>query len=334
MAIMLKLSIVILAIWGCMGRGIDLDNKCGDAAQWLPCKCVEIDEYSLAKLRCYHVKSLDELDTMFSRNLPIRTFSSMYIRDGRFTTLSNIFHGTRFSVVRMDDMAELQSVAPDTFADSVKHLQKLSFHNAGKLDVRKFPFTAFESYLYKIELELVGLKPGTGLPVISAANIEISLQNFTIGEPLPEGFMMNSKEHRPMLVNLGISYLPKNAFKLGNKDLYLLFLSHNKLSSFDPDAFVVNEPGSISLVFDYNNFTKISQDSFEKLFAAMTLGSANQYGFDIVGNPLECGCDLAWIFRNDKYQQILQNSIGSRVTKCANGRPITDLKKSEFINCP
>ncbi|XP_045106566.1 oplophorus-luciferin 2-monooxygenase non-catalytic subunit-like [Portunus trituberculatus] len=99
---------------------------------------------------------------------------------------------------------------------------------------------------------------------------------------------------------------------------YLTFYDNN-IDSVEVDTFKgVQAPSHIAM--DGNDLTTLQEAVWQPVLArGVTVG--------LEGNPLSCGCDIAWLVRDPT---LLTGTQGAR---CADGRLLTDLDPADFDIC-
>lgn len=336
MASLRQLVLVVLAITVCPRvQGF----ACSDEERFKPCYCAEDPNFGhIIECRDEPV-TLADIDNLFSLLSDWRDpFYQLEISSGNITNITNVFHGCRFREIMLSNMDGLEFIAPDAFEDSAKVLTKFQLDDARKYSAHDFPYNSFDDFDNVVLVGLSMLQNGNSLPVINASNIVLLLMEFDTGKSLSEGFMANSQIGSVTFMDTGLEEIPKHAFALGDGALNSLDLSYNSIDTFLAEAFVTSDPALFELDLHDNKIATLNQSVFEPVFSAMmpryTLEGKDAYTFFISGNPLACGCDMAWAFRTPKYQAVLQQSQGIVPATCASGKKIADLTKADFANCP
>ncbi|KAK3854466.1 hypothetical protein Pcinc_039060 [Petrolisthes cinctipes] len=126
------------------------------------------------------------------------------------------------------------------------------------------------------------------------------------------------------LVNLGLGNnllrrLEEGAIQAATS-LALIDLGYNTLTYVHPQAF----PGFTNgwLYIHHNGLTKLEENVWR------TVMQGPEAYLDPYGNPLQCGCDVAWL--------VSDPTLMAKVdiyTTCADGRPLISLDPEEFQAC-
>jgi len=336
MAGLRHLLLVVLAITA--GRRVQ-GFACSDEEKFKPCSCVE-DRHLGYIIQCQDEPvTLADLDNLFSLLSDWKDpFYQLHIASESITNITNVFHGVSFREIMLINMDGLEFIAPDAFEDSSKVLKKFQLDGAAKYSAHDFPYNSFDDFENLVLVGLSSLENVNSLPLINASNIVLLLMEFEVGKSLPEGFMADAHIGSVTFMDTGLEEIPKHAFALGDGALNSLDLSYNSIDTFDAEAFVTSDPALFGLNLDDNQITTLNQSVFEGVFSAMlpqyTSEGEDVYSFIISGNPLACGCDMAWAFRTPKYQAVLQQSPGIVPATCASGKQIVHLTKEDFANCP
>ncbi|CAL4156382.1 unnamed protein product [Meganyctiphanes norvegica] len=117
----------------------------------------------------------------------------------------------------------------------------------------------------------------------------------------------------------GITSIPTNFINTGSSNLKNVDLELNHIASVEPGAFDIVEGMSIRM--GHNSLSTLEEATWRPHLEVGGHLGAN-------GNPLNCGCDIAWLFDED---QLLNQVSGD--TYCANGKNIYQLDPSMFDNC-
>ncbi|CAL4099596.1 unnamed protein product [Meganyctiphanes norvegica] len=121
------------------------------------------------------------------------------------------------------------------------------------------------------------------------------------------------------LNNNNITSIPANFCKTGSANIKEVDLSENLITEVDDGVFDVVTGLSIDVKFNF--LTELSESTWRPLLEANAMVNA-------AGNPLKCGCDIAWMFEDSH----LVNQIGGGTT-CIDGTNIHAIDPFIFDDC-
>ncbi|CAL4096389.1 unnamed protein product [Meganyctiphanes norvegica] len=116
-----------------------------------------------------------------------------------------------------------------------------------------------------------------------------------------------------------LTIVPTNFIKTGSTRLESIVLTSNDISSVEPGAFDIVDGMLINMTS--NSLSTLDEATWGSLLVGGVV-------LDATNNPLSCGCDIAWLFKED--QRLGQVSKG---TTCSDGENIHNLDPSIFDFC-
>jgi len=306
---------------------------CDNADIYSPCDCEVSNVTKLQYLTCDNIHEESVFDDIFRRDLPNRRFEGLYVLNSDLPTLSNVFNGTQFTNIAFNELGRLGNISADTFADSKDTLSFIEFRFTPHLSPKDVPFAEFASFSKRVSITLQGLKNGDGLPLIKTADFnQVIIFDFDIGKPIPEGFMKDATASLVKLEQLQARSLPKDSFSI--RAPMNLSLASNAIAAIDEGAFVVDHQQGltghgVNINMCNNQLHTIDEKVWGKVFPMLA-------SFFVCENPLTCGCDLAWIYRDASYRTMFVGSLvfAPYQTFCQNGRNLAQLTARDFQHCP
>ncbi|CAL4066053.1 unnamed protein product, partial [Meganyctiphanes norvegica] len=124
------------------------------------------------------------------------------------------------------------------------------------------------------------------------------------------------------IINLGyndLTAVPAHFIKTGSSDLTYIYMWGNNITSVEPGAFDMVD--SLYITMEDNSLSTLGEATWRPY-----LEEGGKIFAD--GNPLNCGCDIAWLFGED---QLLEGV--SDTTTCNDGVHLHDLDPSIFYSC-
>ncbi|CAG0883228.1 unnamed protein product [Cyprideis torosa] len=111
---------------------------------------------------------------------------------------------------------------------------------------------------------------------------------------------------RQLLLNdNGFSTLRQNSFRMNAPDLEKLSLTHNDLFQLEDGFFKGDISGAAIVELHDNNLTTLHRDAIEPLLQELRTGYMTAYS-----NPIVCGCELAWLIRDNGLRERVQKGDG------------------------
>lgn len=315
------------------------DVVCPAEEDITPCVCYEVNPETL-DIDCSAVLDEDELAAVFQANFPSTSFRRLVINSN-----------PNLKLLRNGDLGEasfqeiwitqgvLEAIEEGALSGSSSTLLHLVFNYN---NISTFPFADLESFTELISLDLRSNNI-EGFPTLSSATLKtlylsknplgILPDDAFFGTPALEDIHLSSTkisvvnsgtfaelEHLTVL-GLGnnlITYLEEEAIQC-SPSVGLIDLGYNALRSVQANAF----PGLVNgWIYIHHNALRVLEENIWKPILL-------QGGYiDPYGNPLQCGCDIAWAVRNSS----LINGFDIYST-CSDGRRLTELDPVDYENC-
>lgn len=316
--------------------GITYESRCPNSDDIFPCKCLPEDD----TIDCSEVGSEEELAQAFSANFPSLNFNMltivnntnlMVLRDGTFGNAT-------FQVVHIRN-GVLEEIEPNALSASFSTAHELMFTDN---NITKFPFQILPMFT---RLSIMNLN-GNNLqefPKIESKTLQWIELGFN-----PLGHMPNNSFLKtPSLVLLHLpgvqleEIIPGTLANLPH--LEYVTLANNYLTRLPEDTVVFTDSHAL-LNFAYNNISTVSVGAFRGMTSGTVYVSYNQLEtldeevwrplleleifVEASGNPLICGCDVAWLARNVNFLFLFSYN-----TMCIDGTYLRDLDPASFEQC-
>jgi len=109
-----------------------------------------------------------------------------------------------------------------------------------------------------------------------------------------------------------------------------IYLDNNGLQTMEDNTFEFGDFTFAQVHLEGNSLEVFSKNVFVKILSQMAIQPSVTAGYvDILGNPIKCNCDLAWLIRdNPDLLSYIRNG------KCGDFFNFEDLNQSAFANCP
>ncbi|XP_063588961.1 oplophorus-luciferin 2-monooxygenase non-catalytic subunit-like [Penaeus indicus] len=342
---------LLLLIPFCHGR--ILNSLHTEASQWrklpcpnpddiLPCICTA-DEDNQMDLDCSRVASEDELERVFSSTFPFSTFRNLTIVDNTYLkTLKNQSLGiASFTGVYIMNSV-LEVVESHALVNSFGTAQVINMQNNS---LSSFPFETVFSFSSLVELDLSDNQltfPAIGsesLLTLDLSNNQVDDVSASAFSATPEISEINlggnqisqiptgtfAGHHNLYHVNLesnALTYLPEGAIQLTSSSAGTVILRNNQIADVAVNSITDVSGGNVDIS---NNVLKaLNEDVFRPILAEGT-------ALDIKDNPLTCGCDIAWVIRDDLLLKLVAEGAA-----CYDGELLVDLDPGMFddLGCP
>ncbi|CAL4166241.1 unnamed protein product, partial [Meganyctiphanes norvegica] len=315
-------------------------EHCPDADTIYPCTCYVDQDTNYINLNCSSVEGEDELAQVFT-SLPSMNFDVLImkynqhvkvLKNGVFGQVTfklfsltwgvieeiepGVLDGSQDTALMMEFDTNYISIFP---FESIDNFTNLIYLSLGANNITAFPILRSQSLtdLWLISNPMGNIPADAFEHLPSLSTIQLGYCNITSIEP---GHFSNL----PKLLDLDLQYnllshIPSGAIATGSSKSYDIQLSNNKIVEVEPDAIeVVDE---MPLFLENNQLSLLKEEVWRPLLEAKVF-------LALYGNPLECGCDLAWIiYEPELLEQITYD------TMCADGRFIHDLDPDLFVDC-
>ncbi|KAK4315841.1 hypothetical protein Pmani_012958 [Petrolisthes manimaculis] len=318
-------------------------NQCPSEQDIFPCVCIYDSTNDLMDLDCSGVVDEEQLSQVFMANFPSTNFHAFTIYNNTGLTIlhAGVFQDVSFQEFHIQ-FSVLEEIKEDALTPSYTTVTTLALTNN---QIFSFPFSQIESFQVLQELNLASnnfhflqimksdtlntlglahnpLSSVTGdiFQGLTAVQI-IDLSSTLAAEVFPGVYDSLSTLRQLLFTHNHFSFMPVGSFNLttGAKQVLLDFTVNN-IDTVQVDAFTGLAPGSTINLTD-NFLTGLEEAVWRPLLEQdiiLILG----------GNPLGCGCGIAWLVRDET---LLDNT---RDAMCADGILITDLNPSIFDLCP
>ncbi|XP_018023907.1 oplophorus-luciferin 2-monooxygenase non-catalytic subunit [Hyalella azteca] len=319
---------------------------CPDAQSILPCRC-QLDLAQRLILECVGVQSSDQLAQVFQVDFPEKKFYNLFLDESPdVRVLGDIFNDVSFEIIELYNSG-IEFISEYAFIGSLNSLRRLHI-TSSLLHENTFPFLTINSYPNLTVLDLF-TNEISGIPALYSASVEaLSIRDTKVTSIKAGTFQgltqvtsinleksfISSLEKRafwnlPRLQSLSLSenrltILEAETFQLID-DHMTIYLWNNDISTIQPGAFMLpSTNASFSLFLDLgaNQLTQLDEAVFAELFPYFDF-------LFIASNPLECGCEIAWLIERPEWVAKIGNTA-----QCADGVRIVDLDPQYYAdNC-
>ncbi|CAG0878619.1 unnamed protein product [Darwinula stevensoni] len=111
-------------------------------------------------------------------------------------------------------------------------------------------------------------------------------------------------------------------FAFNSTFIYQIDLYNNSISMLEPQAISGFGPRADINLYD-NKINELTEEAFRPMMEILTGGDGI---IDLSGNPVECGCSIAWWVRNPEFNSTLRG-------QCTDGTDFHDLHPDDFLDC-
>lgn len=337
---------------------------CPDSVLISPCVCI-LDGQNV-NMTCTGLSSLQALSDIFARTFPTNELHSIVITGSRLDVMpSDVFKGKSFQVVSFLDNPMASFPNPGVFSSSAARLTSLTIDQ--DTETWAFNLANVQGYNALTFLRLTGynmMPSGTlsstvlntlilrsdlinsvsalgSLPALSilsldgSAIVNVPANSFSTLSSLTQLYLGHNK-----IVTLGTG-----ALVVSNR-MTVVDLSSNLISGVNPgwitgkqcircksqftqpnDGTISLQSGltpSVSLQLVNNYIRQLNRTSFEEPIKALQPSGTML----LDGNPLGCGCDVAWAVTDPAVMAVISDA------RCANGTRLTSLNPDYFLqNC-
>ncbi|KAG7155894.1 oplophorus-luciferin 2-monooxygenase non-catalytic subunit-like [Homarus americanus] len=314
------------------------DVLCPVPEDIFPCVCGVNDNNTL-DIDCSKVVYEDELANVFRSYFPnpnFRRFTikfNYYLQTLRDGALGNTTYTEFFFTESVLEVVEKNALSG-------------SFHTATYLNfystkLQSFPFDDISSFTKLVTLDL-RFNYFHEFPNISSVTLKTLALGGNSFDHLPTEAFVNTPSVSSINVYLGKLWNISSGTFSGLPYLESVDLSFNFLKHIPEAAVEVTTPTYINL--NYNMISSVEVDAFLGVTGGSIDLHSNQLKeiqeavwrpllqykvqLDLSKNPLECGCELAWLVLSDTFlHQVNEN------TTCADGRLVVDLDPADYEPC-
>ncbi|KAG7157571.1 oplophorus-luciferin 2-monooxygenase non-catalytic subunit-like [Homarus americanus] len=341
-----RLLLTLFLAVSCHGNKLSLHDRvatevaCPNAEDISPCTCMLYDNEYI-DVDCSLVKDEEELRHVFEASFPttaIRTFF-MYHNQNVQQLRNGVFGDATFVNLVMENNA-LEMVEEEVFTKSLD----VSIHSSFKRNkLSDIPLDTLPLYT---SLEYIDLSENllAGSPALSSPTIRhLDLHGNALGDLPVDTLIGIPKLTHFFASNLELTDIHPGLFE-GLVDLQEVSLHHNNVWMIEADTFSTSGHNLQYVDLHHNSITTVAANAFPDMDkgSSVDLGSNNitlveegvwrpllegHVRVFLQGNPLECGCDLAWVVRNSTLLEQLPHAY------CNDGTPLDFLKPEDFDQC-
>lgn len=315
-------------------------KSCPNDADIRPCECTVSSDGLYLDMDCSMVQDEEQLEAVFQADFPDSAFRRFAIHENKQLRVlrDGTFEFVTFEEIWITD-GVLEKIEDAALSNSASTARSLIF-NINNISV--FPFSTLGNFKELLSLDLrvnnlqgfpkltsstlevlyLSHNPLGELPVDAFAGtpsiIDLHLSNNKITQILPGTFQSLTNLRNVGLGNNQLTELVENSVQC-NSNTGLVDLGYNELRTVHPNAF----PGLSGgwLYIHHNYITTLEEDVWRPTVD-------NDGYLDPYGNPLLCGCDIAWLLQD----AILLDAVDIYTT-CADGRRLIDLDPVDYNHC-
>ncbi|CAL4096391.1 unnamed protein product [Meganyctiphanes norvegica] len=269
-------------------------------------------------LDCSAVESEDQLRQIFIADFPFKNFRTFNLQHNKKLKVleSYVFNTISFEKITIyyNEFEVIEDHALDSCYETATYV---NFHHN---KITSYPFDSLSNFVY---LKLFGIA-GNSLSTVPADAFHgiTTLESIWIQGNTPNivGTFANLINLRVIAMGGNdLTLIPTNFIQTGSTRLESIVLTFNDISSVEPDAFDIVEGMLINMTS--NSLSTLDEATWGPLFQGGVF-------LEATNNPLSCGCDIAWLFKED--QRLGQIS---KYTTCSDGENIHKLDPSIFDFC-
>lgn len=318
-----------------------------------PCNCYFYTGYGLG-IDCSAVQSRLTLENVFQASFPNTSFYELIIQGQPGACVpvdvldDQTFGPISFETIQIRN-TDIHTVELGTFANSYQTLKEYRITDS---EIYFFALEELSSFTSLILLD-VSNNQIPFLPEITSPILQtLDFHGNTVLEINGDTFANSPSLRRLMLQNTNIAVLPPNTFS-SLFQLEILYLSNNNFTELkalaiavpSPSLYVLRlednvlelvEPGAIQglaesaqLQLQNTQLQHLQEDVWASVFLQLTSPDAVVY---LQYNPLDCGCEIAWLVTNATFMSRLGN-LGSDENTCADGTPLPEINVGQLANC-
>ncbi|CAL4061229.1 unnamed protein product, partial [Meganyctiphanes norvegica] len=294
------------------------ERPCPNADDIAPCVCSYNKDTKLMDMDCSLVTSEAELATVFAADFPFTNFNKLIIKENKNITVlkHGVFGVTSFKRIEVTRSA-VEVVEEGALNGSMDTAEYISFRFG---IVESFPFSTLDKYtsLNNLLFQDGPIEKGfTYCPEIKNSHVyDIHFGSNPLGN-IPIGSFSNAPALKKIglatcdisniqpgtfknLINLEWLNLPANhltelktgSLISGGLNLREIYLQDNKIEYIEPNA--INGTSGLKVHLERNQLKLIEETTWKQIFDA-------EGELILTDNPLECGCDIAWLYREPSY---------------------------------
>ncbi|CAG0892360.1 unnamed protein product [Darwinula stevensoni] len=318
-------SFLTLLLLSAVVRG---QNPCPPYDEIAPCKCVYIS-ITEVDIDCRFAATIDDVFHAFNNiSWNFKNMRRFYLGLSEIEELpEGVFGDISFQEIRITDNGMLRSIHNTALRASRDRLRVLRMEgnhlNSFPFDILPEMTALTELTLYNNYLIFVPVINSDSLELLNLANNEITfleegpwslpnLRELRLGGNLVrEGLPLGLVSSMDSLVTFDCSWtqpnllIPSGLLEFASDALQYVYLEGNDMSNLEPNA--ISGLTNVTYLSLYgNNIQEVNEDTFKPLLEDVAIqgnGSINLHA-----NPLNCGCDMAWLVMNDTFREMVRGT--------------------------
>nr|XP_045620685.1 oplophorus-luciferin 2-monooxygenase non-catalytic subunit-like [Procambarus clarkii] len=314
--------------------------ECPVAEDISPCICTSYDDEFL-DIDCSLVEDETQLQQVFQADFPSTVFRSFTMDNNQNVLMleDGVFGSVTFKNLFIDH-GVLEGMTEAALIGSSDTVNIISLRNNR---IYNLPFGTMDSYTVMESLDLSENLLGE-LPALSSHSLKVlNIHSNSLGVLPVDTLHGLSNLTRFIAYNIALTDIIPGTFE-GLVDLEILNLHSNSLWKLDGDTFSTSGR-SLQYIDLHNNYiTSVAPDAFPDMSqeSSIDLGNNNITTLEeavwrplledhvqvfLQGNPLACGCDVAWVVGSDTLLGRLPRAT------CASGVALDLLHPEDFDQC-
>ncbi|CAG0901740.1 unnamed protein product [Darwinula stevensoni] len=332
--VLLSLSILLFSASRTRGQ-----SPCPDPEDILPCTCYH--NGNIVNVACLDATSSEQIFSVFNDvNWLFKKLTEFWIMstEGVRELPEGVFGDVMFQSISVSQN-DFVSIHPSVLLSSKDRIQDLFFFETL---LEEFPWDTFPQLTNLTEVDVIH-NALTTLPSLQSASLgflsvrsnqihvieaapslpnlrQLHLDDNPISE-LPTGFfndMGKLEEFWCQYCSFGPT-LPTGSFQFHSERISHVDLWGNSISTLELDA-IAGIQSNTRIVLRENVITELTEASFRPIVEILSQGDGEM---DVYGNPVECGCSIAWLILNPDF-------LGRVIGACADGTNFQDLDPNIF----
>ncbi|CAL4156083.1 unnamed protein product, partial [Meganyctiphanes norvegica] len=294
------------------------ERPCPNADDIDPCVCTyHADEHAM-DLDCSAVESEEQLRQIFKADFPFKNFRHFNLQHNSNLKVleSYVFNTISFEKITIyyNEFEVIEDHALDSCYETATYV------NLNHNKITSFPFDTLSNF---VNLKVFGITSNS-LSTISADAFHgiTTLEHIMIQYNTPNivGTFQNLTSLKTLTMGGNdLTIIPTNFIKTGSTRLNHITMISNAIISVEPGAFDIVEGMRINMTS--NSLSTLDEATWDPVLIGGVV-------LDATNNPLSCGCDIAWLFKED---QLLEQV--SKDTTCSDGEYIHNLDTSNLHIC-
>ncbi|CAL4153829.1 unnamed protein product [Meganyctiphanes norvegica] len=293
-------------------------QPCPNADDIAPCVCKYYADEHAMDLDCSTVESEEQLRQIFKADFPFKNFRTFNLQHNSNLKVleSYVFNNISFERIEIY-YNEFEVIEDHALYSCYETATVVDFY---KNRITSFPFDALSNFVHLKEFGITSNSLSTipayafhGITTLEIIWIQYITQNNV-------GTFQNLTNLKDIAMGgNSLTIIPTNFIKTGSTRLEIIRLQSNAIISVEPGAFDIVEGMHINMTS--NSLSTLDEATWGPLLVGGVV-------LDAANNPLSCGCDIAWLFKEDqRFGQV------SKDTTCSDGENIHNLDPSIFYSC-